>query len=151
MPRALSVGAEHEYEELLAYLSFFATNVMRVEPSSPMHPGNSIKGIVAQFGKSKALIGLRQATNDTVEQMQAWNAEAIGVLDQALHAANALTASEVRRRYGSSFSKVVKRGSINTETEYHLVTGIVNDLTSQVSAQERLSLEHMLAAYEAGA
>ena len=151
MPRAKSVEGEHEYEELLAYLSFFATNVMRVEPSSPVHPANAIKGIVEQFGKYKALIGLRQAINDTVEQMQGWNAQAVGVLDQSLQAANTLTASEVRRRYGSSFSKVVKRGSIKTETEYYLVAGIDNDVTSQVSAQQRLSLEHMLAAYEAGA
>ena len=147
----MSTAGEREYEELLAYLSFFATNVKRVDPSSPMHPANAIKGIVEQFGKSKALVGLRQATNDTVEQMQGWNVEALGILDQALRAANTLTASEVRRRYGSSFSKVVKRGSIKTETEYYLVAGIVNDLASQVSAQERLLLEHLLAAYEAGA
>src|SRR4051794_11462423 len=109
MPRAMSARREHEYEELLAYLSFFATNVMRVETSSAMHPANAIEGIVEQFGKAKALIGLRQATNDTVEQMRGWNAEAVAVLDGALQAANTLTASEVRRRYGSSFSKVVKR------------------------------------------
>ena len=147
----MSTAAEREYEELLAYLSFFATNVKRVEPTSSSHPANAIKEIVERFGKSKALVGLRQATNDTVEQMQGWNSKAVGILDQALQAANTLTASEVRRRYSSSFSKVVKRGSIKTETEYYLVTGVVNDIASEVSVQERLSLEHMLAAYEAGA
>ena len=151
MPRAISTEREHEYGELLAYVSFFATNVMRVEPSSPAHPANAIKVIAAKFGKSKALVGLRQATNDTVEQMRGWNAEAVGALDQALRAAATLTASEARRRYGSSFSKVVKRGSIKTETEYYLVAGVVNDLSTQISAQERVSLEHLLAAYEAGA
>ena len=151
MPHANSAEREHEYAELLAYVSFFATNVMRVEPSSPTHPANAITGIVEKFGKPKALVGLRQATNDTVEQMRGWNAEAVGVLDQALRAAGALTASEARRRYGSSFSKVVKRGSIKTEAEYYLVAGVVNDLSTRISAQERLSLGQLLAAYDAGA
>ena len=83
--------------------------------------------------------------------MRGWNAEAVGALDQALRAAATLTASEVRRRYGSSFSRVIKRGSIKTETEYYLVAGVVNDLSTQISAQERFSLEQLLEAYEAGA
>ena len=151
MPRAISTEREHEYGELLAYVSFFSTNVMRIEPSSPVHPATAIQAIVAQFGKSKALVGLRQATNDTVEHIRGWNSEAVGALDEALRAAGTLTASEVRRRYGSSFSKVVKRGSIKTDTEYDLVAGIVNDLTTQISSQDRLSLGRFLAAYEAGA
>lgn len=59
---------EIEYNELLAYIGFFATAVWQIDPASGTNSANVINGIVQQFGKSKALVGLRQAANDAVEE-----------------------------------------------------------------------------------
>ena len=146
----MSPEREQDYADLLAYIGFFATNVMQVDSSSPVHPANAAGEVVTKFGRSKALVGLRHAANDTVEQMSGWNAEAIAILDRALLAANVVTASEIRRRFASSFKRVVRRGSIKTETEYYLVKGICVDLGNRASNEERLSLERLLTAYEEG-
>ena len=50
---------EREYEELLSYIGLFATVVYQIDPTSSAHPSNAIEQIIHQFGKSKALVGLR--------------------------------------------------------------------------------------------
>jgi len=58
---------EREYNELLGYVRLFATAVWQIDPASGIHPADVINGIAQQFGRSKALVGLRQAANDTIE------------------------------------------------------------------------------------
>ena len=151
MARPMSPERQREYDELFAYVAFFATHVMQVSSESSLHPANVGLEIAQRFGKSKALEGLRQAANDTVEQMQDWSVAAVSALDGALIAANVVTASEVRRRFSSSYRRILKRGTIQTETEYHLVNSIVVALGPQTEEAERASLQHMLSVYEAGA
>ncbi len=67
MSRKMSPEREREYEELHAFLDFISTHVSGIDPADPIHPTNVSKRIVAEFGKSKALEGLKQAVNDTVE------------------------------------------------------------------------------------
>ena len=151
MARAMSPDRQREFEELLAYVAFFATHVLQVSPENPIHPANVVVEIVQRFGKSKGLEGVRQAANDTVEQMRDWPPTAVSVLDGALFAANVVTASEVRRRFSSSYRRILKRGNIQTETEYHLVNSIVVAQGTQTQDAERVQLQHMLSVYEAGA
>ena len=148
MARTMSPERQREYDELLAYVSFFATHVMRVAPENPIHPANVAVEVVQRFGKSKALEGVRQAANDTVEQMQDWPVIAISVLDGALLANNVVTASEVRRRFSSSYRRVLKRGKIETETEYHLVNSIVVAQGAQTGEAERMMLQGLVSVYE---
>lgn len=105
-------------------------------------------GIVEQYGKSKALEGLRQAANDIIEDLSDRPATGVAALDEALRAAGLLTASEVRRRYASSYKRIVKRGSIRDDTEYYLVNGIVVDLGNATPDEERAMLQRLLEAYE---
>jgi hypothetical protein len=72
---------------------------LQIDPASAVHPANVIKGIVQQFGKSKALAGLRQAANDTVEKTRTWNSGAMAVVDEAFRAVGVVTLSEITRRY----------------------------------------------------
>jgi hypothetical protein len=148
MPRTLSLERQREFDELMAYVSFWATHAKQVSPDDPVHPANVVLGVVQQFGKSKALEGVRQAANDTVETMRDWPPSAVSVLDAALLEAKIVTASEMRRRFSASLRHVLKRGKIRTETEYHLVKSIVVDLDSQAVEEGRARLEAMLAAYE---
>jgi len=149
MTRPLSADREREFQELLAFVTFYATNVWAVDFASSVNPAVVCDGIAQQYGRSKALEGLRQATNDIIEDLSGRPAAGISALDEALRAAGLLTASEARRRYASSYKRIVKRGSIRNQTEYYLVNGIVVDLGSTISDEERAALQQLLNAYEA--
>lgn len=105
--------------------------------------------IIRQYGKSKALHGLRQATNDIIEELSDRPIAGIAVLDEALRAHGILTASEVRRRYASSYKGIVKRGSVRDDTEYYLLNGIVVGLGNGLADDERAVLQRLLDGYEA--
>ncbi len=151
MPRQMSPEREREYAELNAFLDFVSTHVSGIDPSDPIHPTNVGKRIVAEYGKSKALEGLKQAVNDTVEDLGDKPVEFLSKLDTALRESQIITFSEVRRRYAASYRRIVKRGHIETETEYYLVRGILSDFSSLASESERSALEAMLASYESEA
>jgi hypothetical protein len=149
MPRPLSAEREHEFQELFAFVDFYATHVNRVEVTSERSMSTICADIVRKYGKSKALEGLRQATNDIIEDLRDRPVEGIAVLDEALHAHGIVTASEVRRRYASSYKRIVKRGSIRDDTEYYLLNGIVVDLANGIPDDERSVLQQLLDVYEA--
>jgi hypothetical protein len=94
---------------------------------------------------------LKQAINDTVEDLGDRPVEFLSKLDTALRENQIITFSEVRRRYAASYRRIVKRGHIKTETEYYLVRGILSDFSSLASESERSTLEAMLAGYESEA
>jgi hypothetical protein len=139
---------ESEYNELLGYVGLFATAVRQIDPASAIHPANVINGIVQQFGKSKALVGLRQAANDTVEETSNWNSEAKAVVDEAFRAAGVVTLSEITRRYSATYKRIMKRGFIKNETEYHVVNAILVDQGSAISDDERTCLQTLTEAFE---
>jgi hypothetical protein len=77
----MSPERESEFAALLAYLSYFVTHVLRISPDDDIHPARTVESIIGTYGKSKALAGLRQAVNDTVEETSNWSAEARAALD----------------------------------------------------------------------
>jgi hypothetical protein len=139
---------ECEYNELLGYVGLFASVVWRIDPASATHPANVIERIVQQFGKSKALVGLRQAANDTIEATSDWNSEARAVADEAFKVAGVVTLSEITRRYSASYKRIVKRGFIKNETEYYVVNAILLDQASAILADEKTCLQRLIEAFE---
>jgi len=144
----MSPEREREYNELLSYVAFFATVVWKIDPAAAMHPRLAIEEIVRQYGKSKALIGLRQAVNDTVEETRDWNQQARTMLDEGLTAAGLVTLSEISRRYSSSYKRILKRGKIKNETEYYLINAILVDQGSACTEEERIRLQELIDAFE---
>jgi hypothetical protein len=151
MTRPFSPDREREFQELLAFVSFCATHVSGVTPTSTSSIETVCAGIIEQHGKSKALEGLRQAANDVIEDLSGKRAAGVAALDEALHASGLITASEVRRRYASSYKRITKRGIIRNDTEYYLVNGIVVDRGNSISDEERATLQRLLDIYEAAA
>ena len=149
MARPLSPDREREFQDLLAFVSFYTTHVSGVHATSTLSIETVCAGIVERYGKSKALEGLRHAANDIIEDLSDKRQAGIAVLDEALRAAGLITVSEVRRRYASSYRRIVKRGAIRNDTEYYLVNGIVVDLGNATSDEERAVLQQLLSAYEA--
>jgi hypothetical protein len=148
MKAAMRPERENEYNELLAYVGLFATVVWRIDPASEIHPANFIKGIVQQFGKSKALVGLRQAANDTIEETSNWNTEARAIADEGFRAAGVVTVSEIVRRYSASYKRIVKRGFIKSDTDYYVINAVLVDQGNLISDDERAYLQRLSGAYE---
>lgn len=148
MSRPMSSEREREYNELHAYLDFYATHVLEIDPASPAHPTNVGKRIVEEHSLSIALQGLKQAVNDTVEHLSHQPLQYIQRLDAALREQGIVTFSEIRRRYSSSYKRILKRGNIKNETEYYIIAGIISDLESGVSEEERIILENLVVQFE---
>jgi hypothetical protein len=144
----MSPEREREYAELNAYLDWYSTNVSGIDPADAVHPTNVGKRIVAEYGKSKALDGLKQAVNDTVEELVDQPPDYIENLDASLREAGLLTFSEVRRRYASSYKRILKRGLIKNDTEYYLIAGVLADFTTSADDDERATLGRLVSEYE---
>ena len=151
MTRPLSPDREREFQELLAFVSFYTTHVSGVTPTSTFSIQTVCAGIIEQHGKSRALEGLRQAANDIIEELSDKQATGVAALDEALRASGLITASEVRRRYASAYKRILKRGTIRNDTEYYLINGIVVDLGNGISDEEGLTLQRLLDSYEVAA
>lgn len=139
---------EKEYKELLVYLGFFATAVWKIDPASEIHPSRTIEKITRQFGKSKALVGLRQAANDTIEQTSNWNLKARAIADEGFKAAGIVTVSEIARRYSSSYKRIIKRGHVKNDTEYYIVNANLVDQENAIAHEERMNLQNLIDAYQ---
>lgn len=148
MPRILSDEREAEFQELSAYIEFFATHIWKVEHTNPTHPSSALKHIVERYGKFKALEGLRQAVNDTVTYGSDKPLSFVQELDMALRKNNLITFSEVRRRYSAAFKRILRRGGIRNEAEYYLIAGIVADCTAELEPDQHLRLEEFITTYK---
>lgn len=148
MPKIMSPQRKQEFRELSAYLGFYATCVWGIDPSAQTHPINTLDRIVEDFGRSRALEGLSQATNDTIEDAARFSPAELEAIDSKCRSAGIVTVSEIRRRYSASFRRIVKRGSIRNDTEYYLVNGIIIDHTNSISDDEREALQHLIDRYE---
>jgi hypothetical protein len=145
MPRALSPQAAAEYEELNAFLRFYLA-VCKGADISLFE--KSAAEIEEKYGRGRALLGLRQAVNDTIEELAGANSEAIELLDTSLAERGLVSFSELRRRYSAKYKALLKRGHIRNDTEFYLVSGVASDLSAKVSEEERSQLQRMIEAYE---
>lgn len=148
MPKKMSAEREQEFGELRAYLDFFATHVLRVDPASAEHPTNVLDSIIQKHGRSRAMAGLRQAVNDMIESMRHIPSARRKELDEEFRSAEVASPSEMQRRYDASYHRIVQRGSTRNDTEYHLINGIVVDTASQTTDEERARLQQLIEQYE---
>lgn len=149
MARAMSLENEREFKELEAFVGFYATAIMGIDPANIVHPTIQLRGIAAQVGKAKALIGLRQAVNDCLEWVDDATVEEISELDFALKSQGIVTFTELLVRKSRRYKAVLKRGRIRNDTEYYMVNAAACDQSIAMSEDERRQLDSMLAGYQA--
>ena len=147
MPRPLSAAREREFQELYAFVDFYSTQVIKPLANSPKMADVCVD-IIEQHGRSKALEGLRMATNDILEELGRIPSAQVESFDEAFRRAGLVSFSELRRRYSSLFKRIVKRGRIKDDTEYYLLNGVVVDQSTDIDATERALLQRLLEAYE---
>lgn len=148
MARRMSSANDAEFDQLKRFTDFFDLHVRGLSPDRATSPAKALDRIVAEHGKSKALTGLRQAVSDCIERTNDRPLEWVVGFDKACIAAGVPTLSQLRAKYSAKYKGVMSRGRIRSQTEYYLVMGILNDLTSDISNSERKSLNGMVAEYE---
>lgn len=99
---------------------------------------------------SQARLGLGMAINDTLEMSWDLKPAEVAAMDRDLSGRGIVTLSELRRRYSRQFKGILKRGKIRDETEYYLVAGILASFIADATDEERMKLDEMVGAYEAG-
>ena len=151
MPRKMSAENEKEFEELSLFLEYYSTNYLSIDREDKIHPSSCLEEIVEKFGKSKALQGLKQAVNDSIEDTSELDIESVKRLDAELSSRGIISLSVLRKRYCSKYKRILKRGTIKTETEYCLINGLLCDLENGLPKEEIEALNSMVGEFEKNA
>lgn len=96
----------------------------------------------------RTLAGWHMAVNDCMEMSSDWHADQVKAADALLHHHGLMTLSEARRRYSKKVEGILNRGRIRSDVEYYIVAGLVADLASQISEEDRARLEVMANRYQ---
>ena len=142
----MSQANEVELNELIGYVPFWFSYVEKVPPDAFAHFSHALTS--GEVTKSQLLAGLRQAANDTIEASSHYSPQQVLALDEACRAHEVLTLSEVRQRFSRRYQTILKKKRIANDTDYYLIAGIVNDLGSAISEEERCQLDALVVAYE---
>jgi hypothetical protein len=139
---------EREFDELLAFMCFTSAKFWGFGPEHELNPAKVSQAAVEKFGKAKVLVGLRQAVNGHLDDFQDFSPAQVAELDAELRAQGIVTLTELRWRHSSQFATIRERGSIENESEYLLVKGILDELGPMLWDEEREILDAMTRRYE---
>lgn len=148
MAKPLTPEKALEFAELLKFLAHF--DKAGWIPPRTVDPdiGGEVARMEAQYGKSKALQGLRQSLGDILEMTSSRSLEWVQTFDQKCRAAGIKTISEYRVTYWLKYKRVLEGGRISNLEQFYMVSAVTADLVLPVSAEDRAKLERMLASYE---
>lgn len=142
------VKGELYYPKMKEFLSFYTERYLKADGLPPdKQPMASLEALEKKSMKM-AFNGLRQAINDCVEASLHFDHAEVEKLDSQLRSRGIITLSELRRQYSKSYAKIVKRGQIKNDAEYHLIRNVLYDPTEK-APQERQLLQGLISAYEA--
>jgi hypothetical protein len=137
-----------DYVRLKAFMAFFVDRYFDLwnlpQDGRPL----AVLEALERKSKSRALVGLRQAVNDCVDDSLGFGQAEVERLDADLMAAGIITLSELRRRFSKGYAKILKRGRIVNDSEFYLVQNVLNGPTEK-SAEESAVLIRLIEKYEA--
>ncbi len=141
--------ADPEYVKMKAFLAFY---VDRYHPNlatllTPEKWPIACLEVLEKKGMKTARIGLRQAINDSVEELLHFDHVEVERFDSELRARGIVTLSELRRRYSKGYARIKKRGKIRNDTEYYLMRNVLEDPTEK-TPEERELLAKIIFDYE---
>lgn len=151
MPSLLKVGTiatmlvtPDNYDELRLWLGRMVVLVVPdMEVGSAIDPVRALD-CFAEKAPAKARAGLALAIGDLVELTGDWSADLVVTTDQEFLAAGLPTLSDVRALFSRAISRVVQRGSIRSDVEYHSVRN-----AAERPGEHQAMLWSMIEAYEA--
>lgn len=147
MTKPLDPVVATEFKELKSFLCAFM-DLAEGRSAVDVSQLSTAMDEMEQRAPKRALAGLRMAVNDCVEMSSDWSAERVKSIDAAMAGAGALTLSEARRKFTKKVAGILSRGRIRSEVEYYIVAGLLADVSSGSSAEERSRLQTMAEAYE---
>ena len=148
MPRPLSVEREKEFVEILRFLEFFDSSVRGKSQAEVETLESRVSEIAQQLGKSKALVGLRQAVGDCIERTRDRPIAWVVAFDGECRNRGLRTLSSFRVQYWSRYKSVIRNGQLKSLNDYYLVSSLLNDLSIQLPESERHALSKIISAYE---
>ena len=98
---------------------------------------------LAEGSPAKAREGLAMAIADLVEMTAGWSGQDVQAVDAALLEKQLPTLTEMRVRFSKAVGRVIRRGRINSEAEYHAVRN-----AAELTGRSDGPLWKLLAAYE---
>jgi hypothetical protein len=140
--------AEREFDELLAFMCFTSAKFWGFGPEHELNPAKVSQVAVDKYGKGKVLVGLRQAVHGHLDDFQEFSPAQVAELDQELRSQGIVTLTELRWRHSSQYAAIRGRGSIDNESEYYLVKGILEETGPMLRDEERELLADMARRFE---
>lgn len=128
--------------EWLALVSRRALPTDLVQEAQPI----AVLDKMAERSPAKAREGLAMAIGDLIEMTDGWSGRDVQAVDAALTEGGLPTLTEMRVRFSKAVGRVVRRGRINSEAEYHAVRN-----AAELSERSDGPLWRLLAAYESAA
>jgi hypothetical protein len=129
-----------DYERMRSWFALVSVETFR-DVSGGQSPVAALDAIAAR-SPAKARDGLGMAIADLIELTSGWTDEQTSALDRTLVAADLPTLTEVRTRFSKAVQRVVRRGRISSETEYHAVRNAAE------FERDNAPLWQLIAAYE---
>ena len=151
MAKSVSAEKQREFDELKRFYTHWETHLTSCRVFAldhPYNPLNILAGFERDLGISRSLPGLKQAVNDILESCEDYTPDSIAKADASLAGVGAPTLSQLWQRCSRQYKAIVRRGKLRNDTEFYLVSSILEDTASGVSAQEREVLGHIVASYE---
>jgi hypothetical protein len=133
--------AADEYEPMRAWFAAMAAELFpALSPET-----DPLRALDAMATKSpaKARAGLAMAIGDMVEMTASWPSEKVAAIDDRLRARGLASLTEIRICFSKAVARVVRRGRIEDDTEYHAVRN-----AAELSPGSEGELWPLLAAYE---
>jgi hypothetical protein len=139
---------ELDYTKMRAFFSFYVERFYsKLDSLPPEHWPLAVLEASEKQSPKKASQGLRQAVNDCLEMSLRFDHAEVEKLDTELHERGIVTLSEMRRLYSKGYAKIVKRGRIRNDTEYHHISNLLHDPTEKPLEELEL-LEKLISDYE---
>jgi hypothetical protein len=111
--------SREDYDQMRSWLAVVSRKTFPHVPED--QSAVAVLDTIAARSPAKARHGLEMAIGDLIELTSGWSAEQISALDQQLGASNLPTLTEVRARFSKDLERVLRRGRISSEAEYHAV------------------------------
>jgi hypothetical protein len=133
--------SDAEYQELKKFALFYLDHFKGYSAAADME-------VLEKMSYRKAVQGVRQAVGDVIEMTARVDLAELKKIDDTLKSHNAVTLSEIRKRFSRVYAGIVKRGRIRSDTEYYLVRGIFEDGFDRMANEEQERVGKMIAEFE---
>lgn len=100
--------------------------------------------------RSRRAAGLKMAVNDDLSHVKYYTETQRAAINRRLAAAKLPSLRTLQIGFKRKHVQILKRGTIRNEEEYYIVREILSDVSFDIPARDRLSLEKLAVKFEQG-